>query len=53
VSYFIIIAPKTCHSYQLKGANKSGFYDIDPDSSGEPFTVECNFETGNTFAIVV
>ena len=46
--YYVIIAPKTCHNYKLKGANISGLYDIDPDSSGEPFTVQCDMERGNT-----
>ena len=48
IFYSIYTAPQTCYKYKTRGAVKSGSYDIDPDghAGGDPFTVDCDFETG-------
>ena len=54
--YFIpFTAPQTCYKYKTRGAVKSGSYDIDPDgqAGGEPFTVDCDFETGKSSFVCV
>ena len=48
IFHSIFTAPQTCYRYKTRGAVKSGSYDIDPDghAGGDPFTVNCDFETG-------
>ena len=44
----LILVPKTCHVYHLKGATESGTYQIDPDGTGRLPLIEvyCEFQNG-------
>ncbi len=51
IHYYVYLALRTCHEYQLSGFSNSGYFQIDPDgvAFGEPpFQAFCDFGTGTT-----
>ena len=44
---YLILVPRTCHVYQLKGATGSGIYQIDPDGAGHLPLIEAYCELQN------
>ena len=47
----LILVPKTCHVYHLKGATESGIYKIDPDGAGHLPLIEAYCELQNSKCI--
>ena len=48
---YLILVPKTCHVYHLKGATESGIYQIDPDGAGHLPVIEAYCDLQNSKCI--